>query len=287
MNRTVYVNGEYFPEAEGKISIFDRGFLFADGVYEVTAVVNGKLIDYVPHMERLKRSLTELAMEWPVSEGELKAMHEGLIAKNGLTEGWVYMQITRGAADRDFKFPKGVKSSLVGFTQTKSLLENPDAVTGVKVATVPDIRWARRDIKSVMLLAPVLGKQMAYEKGCYEGWMVEPDGLITEGTSSNAYIIKDGVIITRALSNHILAGVTRRVLFALCAEKGFRIEERAFTAAEAYAADEAFMTSASSFVLPIVEVDGHRIGGGQPGPVARRLRELFVDGVREQAGLLI
>lgn len=287
MSRIVYVNGDYLPEAEGKISVFDRGFLFADGVYEVTAVVNGKLIDYAPHMERLARSLRELSMGWPCSEGELRAMHEELIARNHLTEGWVYMQITRGAADRDFKFPKDASPSLVAFTQTKNLLENPDAVTGVKVATVPDIRWARRDIKSVMLLAPVLGKQMAYEKGCFEGWMVEPDGLITEGTSSNAYIVKDGIIITRGLSNHILAGVTRRVLFALCAEKGFRIEERAFTPEEAYAADEALLTSASNFVLPIVEIDGKRIGGGQPGPVGRRLREMFLDAVRQEAGLLI
>ena len=286
MGRIVYVNGEYLPEEDGKISIFDRGFLFADGVYEVTAVVNSRLIDYAPHLERLARSLCELKMEWPCTESELRAMHEELIARNGITEGWVYMQITRGAADRDFKFPKGVKPSLVGFTQVKGLLENPDAVTGVKVCTVPDIRWARRDIKSVSLLAPVLGKQMAYEQGCFEGWMME-DGVITEGTSSNAYIVKDGVIITRELSNSILAGVTRRVLFALAAEKGVKIEERAFTPEEAYAADEAFLTSASNFVLPIVEIDGKRIGGGQPGPVGRRLREMFLDAVREQAGLLI
>jgi D-alanine transaminase len=286
MGRIVYVNGEYLPEEDGKISIFDRGFLFADGVYEVTAVVNSRLIDYAPHLERLARSLRELKMEWPCTENELRAMHEELIARNGITEGWVYMQITRGAADRDFKFPKGVKPSLVGFTQVKGLLENPDAVTGVKVCTVPDIRWARRDIKSVSLLAPVLGKQMAYEQGCFEGWMME-GGVITEGTSSNAYIVKDGVIITRELSNSILAGVTRRVLFALAAEKGVKIEERAFTPEEAYAADEAFLTSASNFVLPIVEIDGKRIGGGQPGPVGRRLREMFLDAVREQAGLLI
>ncbi|MDP4823954.1 MAG: D-amino-acid transaminase [Aestuariivirgaceae bacterium] len=286
MSRIVYVNGEYLPEADGKISIFDRGFLFADGVYEVTAVVNSRLIDYAPHMERLARSLRELQMGWPCTEAELRAMHEELVARNGITEGWVYMQITRGAADRDFKFPTGVKPSLVAFTQVKGLLENPDAVTGVKVCTVPDIRWARRDIKSVMLLAPVLGKQMAYEQGCFEGWMMEGD-VITEGTSSNAYIVKDGVIITRELSNSILAGVTRRVLFALAAEKGVKIEERAFTPEEAYAADEAFLTSASNFVLPIVEIDGKRIGGGQPGPVGRRLRELFLDAVREQAGLLI
>ena len=283
MGRIVYVNGEFLPEDAGKVSIFDRGFLFADGVYEVTAVINGKLVDYPPHMERLERSLRELQMAWPCTPAELKAMHEQLIARNSLKEGWVYMQITRGAADRDFKFPKDAKPTLIAFTQEKKLLENPDAVTGVKVCTVPDIRWARRDIKSVMLLGPVLGKQMAHEQGCFEGWMVE-HGKVTEGTSSNAYIIKDNVIITRELSNSILAGITRKVLFQLCAEHGVRVEERAFTAEEAYAADEAFLTSASNFVLPIVEIDGKRIGGGQPGPMSRRLRELFLDNVRKQAG---
>jgi D-alanine transaminase len=281
MNRTVYVNGEFLPEADGKISIFDRGFLFADGVYEVTAVVNGKLVDYEPHMERLQRSLRELDMDAPCTQAELRNMHEGLIAKNELTEGWVYMQVSRGAADRDFKFPKGVEPTLVGFTQTKNIMDNPDGVTGVKVCTVPDIRWARRDIKSVMLLAPVLGKQAAHEKGCFEGWMVE-DGKVTEGTSSNAYIIKDNVIITRGISHAILNGITRKVLFALCAETGITIEERAFTPEEAYGADEAFLTSSSNFVLPIVEIDGKRVGGGQPGPLSRRLRDMFLENVKAQ-----
>ena len=274
--RIVYVNGDYLPEEEGKVSIFDRGFLFADGVYEVTAVVGGKLIDYAPHMERLERSLKEIAMAWPCTKAELRAMHEELIRRNTVKQGWVYMQITRGAADRDFKFPKAVGSSLVGFTQVKDIIDNPDAVTGVKVISVPDVRWARRDIKSVMLLAPVLGKQAAYEAGAFEAWMIE-DGHVTEGTSSNAYIVKDGRVITCPLSNRILAGVTRRSLFRLAAESGVTIEERRFTLSEAYEADEAFLTSASNFVLPIVEIDGNRIGGGQPGPVARRLRALFIE----------
>ena len=276
MARIVYVNGEYLPEEQGKVSIFDRGFLFADGVYEVTAVIGSKLVDYDPHMERLERSLSELRMAWPCSRQELKAMHLEMISRNGLDEGIIYMQVTRGAADRDFKFPKDAKPTLIAFTQAMALVNNVNAATGVKVVTTPDIRWARRDIKTVMLLAPVLGKQEAYEKGAHEAWMIE-DGFVTEGTSSNAYIVKDGKVITRGLSNAILAGCTRRSLFRLAQEHGVTIEERAFTAEEAYAADEAFLTSASQFVMPIVEIDGKRIGGGQPGPVVRKLREMFLE----------
>ena len=275
MSRTVYVNGEFLPESEGKISIFDRGFLFADGVYEVTAVVNGKLVDYDPHMQRLERSLSELRIAWPCTKDALKAMHLEIAKRNGLTEGIIYMQITRGTADRTFNFPKEAKPTLIAFTQVMKLVDNPNAVKGVAVVTIADLRWARRDIKTVMLLAPVLGKQEAYEKGAQEAWMVE-DGFITEGTSSNAYIVKDGKVITRGLSNAILAGCTRRSLFHLAQEQGIVIEERAFTVDEAYAADEAFLTSASQFVMPITEIDGHRIGGGQPGPVVRKLRELFL-----------
>jgi D-alanine transaminase len=276
MTRTVYVNGDYVSESEGKISIFDRGFLFADGIYEVTAVVGGKLVDYDAHMERLERSLSEIRMDWPCSKVDLDTMHGEMIKRNSLNEGWIYMQITRGVADRDFKFPKGVKPTLIAFTQAKKLVDNPDAVKGVSVITIPDIRWARRDIKSVMLLAPVLGKQAAHEAGAFEGWMVE-DGKVTEGTSSNAYIVKNGKVITRGLSNSILAGCTRRALFRLAQEHGVPIEERLFTPQEAYESDEAFLTSASNFVMPIVEIDGKRVGGGQPGPLTRTLRQLFLD----------
>ena len=276
MNRIVYVNGEYVPEAEAKVSVFDRGFLFADGVYEVTPVVNGKLVDYDPHMERLDRSLKELKMAWPCNIVEMTAMHNELIKRNNLTEGIIYMQVTRGVADRMFNFPKDIISSLVAFPQVMKLVDNPNARTGVKVVTTPDIRWLRRDIKSIMLLAPVLGKEEAYQKGAAEGWMVE-DGFVTEGTSSNAYIVVGEKIITRPLSNRILAGCTRRALFRLAKEHGVVIEERLFTPEEAYAADEAFLSSASQFVMPITEIDGHRIGGGQPGPVVRKLREIFLE----------
>jgi D-alanine transaminase len=276
MSRIAYVNGSFVAEAEAKVSIFDRGFLFADGVYEVTPIVNGKLVDFDAHMERLDRSLNELRMAWPCSKDAMKTMHLELIKRNKLHEGIIYMQVTRGVADRMFNFPKEITSSLVAFPQVMSLVDNPNARTGVKVVTTPDIRWLRRDIKSIMLLAPVLGKQDAYEKGAAEGWMVE-DGFVTEGTSSNAYIVKDNTVITRPLSNRILAGCTRRALFRLAEEYGVKIEERLFTPEEAYAADEAFLTSASQFVMPIVEIDGKRIGGGQPGPVSRKLRDLFLE----------
>jgi D-alanine transaminase len=276
MSRIVYVNGEYLPEDQGKISIFDRGFLFADGVYEVTPIVNGKLVDYDAHAERLDRSLRELRIDWPCSKAELRMTHEELVRRNNLNEGIVYMQVTRGAADRAFNFPKDAKPSLVAFTQVMSLVENTNARTGVKVVTTPDLRWKRRDIKSVMLLAPVLGKQYAYEHGAFEAWMVE-DGKVTEGTSSNAYIVKDNKIITRQLSNDILAGCTRRALMRLAADHGIEVVERPFTVDEAKHADEAFLTSASQFVMPIVEVNGARIGGGQPGPITRKLRQLFLE----------
>jgi D-alanine transaminase len=275
MSRIVYVNGEYLPEAEGKISIFDRGFLFADGVYEVTPIVNGKVVDYDAHAERLDRSLNELRIAWPCSKDELRTMHVELIKRNMLNEGLIYLQVTRGVADRMFNFPKNITSTLIAFTMPMVLVDNDNARTGVKVITTPDIRWLRRDIKSVMLLAPVLGKQEAYEKGANEAWMVE-DGHVTEGTSSNAYIVVGQKVITRPLSNRILAGCTRRALKRLSAEHNIEIEERLFTVEEAYAADEAFLTSASQFVMPITEIDGHRVGGGQPGPVTRKLRELFL-----------
>lgn len=276
MSRIVYINGEYLAEDQGKISIFDRGFLFADGVYEVTPIVNGKLVDYDAHVERLDRSLSELQIAWPCTRSDLKTMHMELIKQNNLKEGIIYIQVTRGVADRAFNFPKDTKPSLIAFTQVMALVENTNARTGVKVVTTPDIRWKRRDIKSVMLLAPVLGKQHAYENGAHEAWMIE-DGKVTEGTSSNAYIVKDNKIITRQLSNDILAGCTRRALMRLAAEHNIQVVERPFTVEEARNADEAFLTSASQFVMPIVEIDGGRIGGGQPGPVTRKLREMFLE----------
>ncbi len=274
--RTVFVNGEYVPEDQAKISIFDRGFLFADGVYEVTAVLDGKLVDAMPHLARLRRSLGELQIDMPMSEDELLDMHRELVSRNGVEEGGVYLQITRGAAERDFAFPNRSEPSVVAFTQAK-LLHRPKFVeTGVSVVTVPEIRWQRRDIKSVALLGQVLGKQMAKEQGAFEGWMVE-DGVITEGTSSTAFIVdNEGRLITRHLSNAVLPGVTRLAVLDLVDQTGLDIEERPFTPDEAYAATEAFLTSASTFVAPVVEIDGRRIGSGRPGLIATKLRDLYI-----------
>ncbi len=285
MSRTVFVNGEYLPEEQAKVSIFDRGFVFGDGIYEVVPVIGGKMVDKAHFLERLKRSLGELRIDMPMSEDEFVAMHEKLIELNGIDEGGVYSQITRGVADRDFAFPApGTKPSVAAFTMKKPLLDNANARTGVKVVTVDDIRWKRRDIKSIALLGQVMAKQAAVEKGAFEGWMVE-DGYVTEGTSSTAYIVKDGTIITRPLSNEILPGIRRKVIKQLCADKGVKLEERLFTVEEALAADEAFLSSATTLVMPIVEIDGHTIGGGQPGPVARQMREYYVAAIKEEAGL--
>ncbi len=282
MSRTVYVNGEYLPEEDAKISIFDRGFLMADGVYEVTSVLDGKMIDFAGHMKRLARSLNELDMDAPVDDAEMEAIHRELIRANDIDEGLVYLQVTRGAADRDFHYPVGVKPSLVLFTQKKTLTETPASTNGIKVISIPDIRWGRRDIKTVQLLAPSMGKMAAKAAGAGDAWLVE-DGFVTEGTSNNAYIVKNGKIITRNLSTDILHGITRAAVLRFAREAQMEVEERPFTIDEAQAADEAFITSASTFVCPVVEIDGARIGDGTPGPVTRRLREIYLEESRKAA----
>ncbi|MEM7635844.1 MAG: D-amino-acid transaminase [Pseudomonadota bacterium] len=284
MARTVFVNGQYVPEDQAQVSIFDRGFVFGDGIYEVVPVIGGKMVDKAPFLERLKRSLGELRIDMPMSDDDYLAMHEKLIELNGIDEGGVYSQITRGAADRDFAFPKTATPSVAAFTMKKQLLENPNATTGVKVVTVEDIRWKRRDIKSVALLGQVMAKQEAVEKGGFEGWMVE-DGFVTEGTSSTAYIVKDDTIITRPLSNSILPGIRRKVLLQLCAKHNVKLEERLFTVEEALAADEAFLSSATTLVMPIVDIDDTMIGGGQPGPMARKMREAYIAEIKAEAGI--
>jgi len=286
MSRTVYVNGTYLPEEDAKISIFDRGFLMADGVYEVTSVLGGKLIDFGGHCKRLARSLAELDMAAPVTDDELLAIHRELVAVNEMTDGMVYLQITRGApGDRDFTFPDPATtpSTLVLFTQSKpGLAENPAAKTGMKVISIPDIRWGRRDIKTVQLLYPSMGKMMAKKAGCDDAWMVE-DGFVTEGTSNNTYIVRGNRIITRHLSSEILQGITRAAVLRFAAEAQMEVEERPFTIDEAKTADEAFFTSASAFVMPVVEIDGQALGTGTPGPVTARLREIYLDEMRRAA----
>lgn len=283
MSRIVYVNGDYLPEEEAKISVFDRGFLFADGVYEVTSVLDGKLIDFPGHLTRLHRSLGELDMPTPAADAELETIHRELVARNGLMEGMVYLQVTRGAADRDFAYPAEPKPSLVMFTQAKPLEESAAVREGIRVISVPDIRWARRDIKTVQLLAPSMCKMMAKKAGCDDAWMVE-DGFVTEGTSNNAYIVtKEGAIVTRDLSNAILHGITRAAVLAYAREAQMKVEERPFTLEEAKGAAEAFITAASAFVTAVVEIDGVTLGDGKPGPIARRLREIYLAESRARA----
>nr|WP_325250082.1 D-amino-acid transaminase [Amylibacter sp.] len=280
--RTVYLNGEYLPENEAKVSIFDRGFLMADGVYEVTSVLDGKLLEFEGHLKRLERSLSELDMDKPEGFDDLLEIHRELVKRNDVDQGGVYLQITRGAADRDFVFPKDAKPTLVLFTQSKPLLDNPSAQNGISVIFADDIRWGRRDIKTVQLLYPSMCKMMAKAAGADDAWLVE-DGFITEGSSNNAYIVKGNKIITRGLSNDILHGITRASLLKYAAEAQMEIEERNFTPDEARDADEAFISSASTFVMPVVKVDGGEIGDGKPGSVSKRLREIYIDESRKRA----
>lgn len=285
MNRIVYVNGEFLPETEARVSVFDRGFLMADGVYEVTSVLGSKLIDFEGHCRRLARSLSELDMTNPHTDAEWLAIHRDLVARNGVTDGMVYLQVTRGnPGDRDFAYPpEGTPPTVVLFTQSKpGLADSPAARTGWRVISIPDERWGRRDIKTVQLLYPSMGKMMAKKAGVDDAWFVE-DGFVTEGTSNNAYIVKGNRIITRALSHDILHGITRAAVLRFAREAQFEVEERNFTVDEAKDADEAFITSASAFVMPVVEIDGAAIGTGKPGTVAARLREIYLDEMRKAA----
>jgi len=283
MSRTVYVNGEYLPEEQARVSVFDRGFLFADAVYEVSSVLDGRLVDNAAHLARLTRSLAELRIPLPAAPAEIERIQHELIARNALHEGLVYLQVTRGVADRDFAFPQDAAPTLVMFTQQLTLVERPAATSGVSVISVPDIRWKRRDIKTVGLLAASMAKQAALEAGAQDAWMVE-DGFVTEGSSNNAHIVTGaGVLVTRQLGNEILHGITRAAVLRLSAEQGIRVEERAFSLAEACEAAEAFVTSATAFVMPVVKIDGRVIGDGKPGPVSRRLRELYIEMARAGA----
>jgi D-alanine transaminase len=281
LDSIAYVNGSFGPLADAKVSVLDRGFLFADGIYEVSAVLDGRLVDNDAHLARLERSVGEIALPLPESLARIIEIQHELIARNKLVEGIVYIQVTRGAAPRDFVFPKGVKPSLVMFTQVKNLADSPAAKTGIAVITVPDIRWERRDIKSVGLLAQVLAKQAAAEAGAQEAWMIE-DGKVTEGGSSSAFILtQDDVLVTRPNSSAILPGCTRKAVIALAEERQLRVEERTFSVDDALKAKEAFITSASSFVQPVVTIDGKRVADGKPGPMATRLREIYVTFARD------
>lgn len=276
MSRTFYVNGEFVAEEDAKISVLDRGFLFADAVYEVSTILRGKLVDNAAHLRRLGRSLSEVAMAPPCTDADIAAAQHRLIELNGVEEGLLYLQVSRGVADRDFAYPADARSSLVMFTQQKTLLDSPMAEIGMHVISIPDLRWKRRDIKTVGLLAPSMGKQAAVAAGVQDAWMVE-NGYVTEGTSNNAYIVtEDNVIQTRHLGNEILSGITRAAVLKFAAEANYRVEEAPFSIDQAQQAREAFITSASSFVMPVVNIDGVSVGDGKPGPVTRELRKIYI-----------
>lgn len=284
MSRIVYVNGDYVADTEATVSIFDRGFIFGDGVYEVVPVINGRLVDRQYFLERLDRSLGELQIAWPCTEAAYIKVMDELIARNALAEGIIYSQVTRGVAERNFTFPENTPPTLVAFSSAMALLENPQATTGIAVATTDDLRWKRRDIKSINLLAQCLAKQDAADKSADEGWMVE-DGFVTEGVTSSAYIVSEGRIITRPLSNWILPGIRRRTLLEIAAGANLDIEERPFTVAEALAADEAFISSATTIVMPVVSIDGAPIAAGTPGPITLQLRDLYKTRLTQEAGV--
>jgi D-alanine transaminase len=281
LDSIAYVNGAFVPLSEAKVSVLDRGFLFADGIYEVSAVLEGKLVDNDSHLARLERSVGEIQLPLPETIERIKEIQRELITRNELKDGLVYIQVTRGAdKGRDFAFPKGVKPTLMMFTSVKDIVNAASAKTGIGVITVPDIRWSRRDIKSVALLAQVLAKQAAAEAGAGEAWMIE-DGKVTEGGSSSAFILtQDDVLVTRQNSSSILPGCTRKAVVKLAEERQLRVEERPFSIEEALKAKEAFITSASSFVQAVVKIDGKVVADGKPGPMANRLREIYIDFAR-------
>ncbi|ALR18757.1 D-amino-acid transaminase [Vibrio natriegens] len=284
MERIVYLNGKFLAESEAKVSVFDRGFLFADAVYEVTAVLDGKLIDHEGHLARLERSAKELGIKMPVTGEQLMDIQRQLIEKNSLVEGGIYLQLTRGnEGDRDFSYSDKIEPTLVLFTQSRNLIDSPKAQTGIKVISFNDIRWRRRDIKTTSLLPACLAKQIAHEAGAEDVWLIE-NGYVTEGGSSNAYIVtQDDVLVTRPLSNDILHGITRASLMTLAKELNLTIEERFFTIEEAYQAKEAFISSATTFVWPVVAIDDKPIGSGKPGEIALRLRDIYIKTSKELA----
>ncbi len=284
MDGIVFLNGEYLKADEAKVSVFDRGYMFGDGVYEVVPVVNYTVLDREPFLERFGRSLSELDLAWPMNKNEFLNMIDELVKKNDIKEGGIYMQVTRGVAPRDFSYPKDTPTTCTAFGFKKDVINNPYALSGVKVSFVEDIRWKRRDVKSIALLGQCMAKEEAKRKGAYEGWMVE-DGFVTEGTSSSAYIVKDNVIITRPLSNSILPGIRRKLLIEIANEHDIKIEERLFTPQEALNADEAFLSSATTFVLPIVEIDGKKISDGKPGPIFEKMRKMYIESALSIAGV--
>ena len=279
---TCWLNGSFLPEADAKVSIFDRGLLFGDGVYEVAAVYNGRLLDADRHLVRLQRSLGEIELESTQSAAAWIDVMQSLVDRNGITEGLVYLQVTRGVAERDFAFPKTVVPTMFAYARNKALSNDPNA-SGIVLHAVPDIRWARRDIKSTSMLAQVLAKQAAKAAGAFEAIMHDR-GTVTEGGSSTIWIVQHGTLLTRPLSHAILAGITRDVTLELAVREGIPVLERAFSLDDVATAEECFMTSATSFILPVIRVDETPVGDGAPGPITERLRSAYLLRAGELAG---
>lgn len=283
--RTVYLNGSYLPETEATVSIFDRGMLFSDSVYEVVSVIDGKLVDFAGHVKRLARSLGELQIEGAPAENAWLEICRELVLRNDVDQGMVYWQVTRGSpADRDFAFPSvGTAPTVVAFTQSRQLVDTPAARNGISIVTLPDLRWGRADIKTTQLLYASLMKNEALAKGADDAWLVR-DGFVTEGTAQNAHIVtKDNVLVTHPLTNEILHGITRAAVLPLVEQRQIRIEERNFSVEEALQASEAFTSSASGFVMPVVRINGTVIGDGVPGPITRALRAAYIQWARDTA----
>jgi D-alanine transaminase len=276
VSRIAYVAGQYLPHRQAAVHIEDRGYQFGDGVYEVIAVIDGRLVDEERHLRRLNRSLTELRINPPMCNAALKIVMREVVRRNGVESGIVYLQITRGVAPREHAFPKSAKPVLV-ITSRRTRAPDPRlGRAGIAVITIPDIRWQRCDIKSIALLPNVLGKQQAREAGAYEAWQVDREGYITEGTSTNAWIVtEDGAVVTRAADHAILNGVTRLAVLDIIHREGYRLVERPFSVAEAKAAREAFLTSTTADLLPVVRLDGAPVADGKPGPLSRKLREAY------------
>ncbi len=280
--RTIYLNGQYIPETEAKVSVFDRGFLFADSVYEVVSVLDAKLVDFEGHAHRLSRSLGEIGIKGAPDTNDWLSICRELVARNGVQEGMIYWQVTRGTPeDRDFVFPPaGTSPTILAFTQSRALADNPLAQRGLRVVTMPDLRWGRADIKTTQLLYASMMKNEAIARGADDAWM-EREGWITEGSAQNAHIIThDGVLVTHPLNREILHGITRASVLPLVAQ---RIEQRPFSVREAEQAAEAFVSSASGFVMPVVQINGHAIGDGKPGSATVQLRKAYIDWARRTA----
>jgi len=281
--RQVFVNGAWLAESNAQVSVFDRAYLMADAVYEVVAVLHGKLVDFDRHIARLQRSLDALQLPNPYSPEQWLTLCRTAVQKNQLSEGLIYWQVSRGVADRDFVWPTDVDPSVVLFTQAKPIGYELPANAGLRVITQPDQRWGRCDIKSIQLLFSSWAKMVARQAGKDDAWLVDAAGYVTEGTSSNAFIVRDRQIWTRPLSQDILPGVTRAAVMQCAEELNLTVMESAFTVAQALAADEAYITSATQLVMPVIELDGHTIGAGVAGPITTRLRSIYLEIATDRA----